>query len=102
MLTDKFTRDGWKIIRVNGKKAPVHLQTLRIPPAWSEVKVDPISTAVVLATGYDEKGRQQRLYSEEHTQAAKDSKFGRVKQLLNEMDAIEKQIRNDLKTIALS
>lgn len=98
MLTDKFSCDGWKIVRVNGKKAPAHLQSLRIPPAWSQVKVDPTSTAVVLATGFDEKGRQQRLYSKEHTQAAKDSKFGRVKQLLNEMDDIEKQIRSDLKT----
>jgi DNA topoisomerase-1 len=95
-LTSKFQRDGWFLTHINGRKAPAHLNGLRIPPAWTDVKVDPTPGVHLVATGVDAAGRTQRLYSPEWVARAKSDKFERVKGLLTEWDDIRTQIESDL------
>jgi len=96
MLTTKYTRvEGW-VKRVNGKKAPEHLLKLRIPPAWTDVEVDPDPKAVVIAIGFDAAGRKQRLYSAAHVAGAKSAKFERIRGLLAEREDIRTEIESSL------
>lgn len=95
-LTSNFTRKEWKLVKVNNTKVPLHLDGLRIPPAWTDVKVDNDPDAHVLATGYDIAGRLQRIYSPQHIADAKCDKFERVRALLSEWDDIRTQIESDL------
>jgi DNA topoisomerase-1 len=96
-LTPTFDRDkSGLVVKVNGRKAPDHLARLRIPPAWTDVKVDPDPAARVYARGKDLAGRDQRLYSPTHVQEAKAGKFERVRALLSEWEDIRTQIESDL------
>ena len=99
MLSANFKRKklpyGYRVTHVDGRKVP-HLDKLRIPPAWTQVQVDPNPRATVLAVGYDEAGRKQRLYSPDHIANAKSSKFERVRGLLTEWEDIRTQIEGDL------
>jgi DNA topoisomerase-1 len=83
---------GWPKRRSLGEVA-----TRRIPPKWKNVRVDPTPGAKVVAIGYDEKGREQRLYSLEHTLSAKDTKFQRVRKLIARRDFVEAEIELDIK-----
>lgn len=96
MLTANFNRRGWKIVRVAGRKAPATLTSLRIPPAWTDVQVDPSPAAKVIAAGVDAAGRLQRIYSEQHAEQAKAGKFRRVRKLLGEWEEVRQQIEKDI------
>lgn len=89
---------GRFILSVEGKKTPPHLN-IRIPPAWTNVRIDPDPNATVIATGIDLAGRKQRLYSVDHVKNAKGSKFERVRALLTEWEDIRTQIETDLNDI---
>ena len=95
MLTVNIERINGKLSSVNGSAVPSHLIGLYIPPAWTEVKVN-LLDAPLRAMGKDAAGREQRLYSAEHTAAAKSDKFQRVRGLLSEMDDIRTQIESDI------
>jgi len=95
-MTANFQRRGYKIVQVAGKKAPSYLASLRIPPAWKDVQVERNPRAACLATGVDEAGRLQRLYSDRHKAAASAGKFKRVRELLAAWDAVRAQIEKDL------
>jgi DNA topoisomerase-1 len=101
MLTSNFTRTkptkaGSWLLTINGKPASDEMQRLRIPPAWTNVTVDPAPGAVIVAIGFDATGRKQRLYSPLHIAEAKAGKFERVRALLGEWDDIQTQIESDL------
>ncbi len=55
---------------VGDSKVPEHLKKLRIPPAWKDVRVNPNEDAALVATGLDEKGRRQAIYSASHGREA--------------------------------
>lgn len=97
MLTADVVRNskGW-VQFVNCLPPPEHIARLRIPPAWTEVCVDPNPRATILATGRDAAGRLQRLYSPQHIADAKAGKFERVRALLAEEDDIRTQIEGDI------
>jgi DNA topoisomerase IB len=46
-------------VNVDGSSLPKHIQKLRIPPAWKDVKYNPDPNGSLLASGKDAKGRQQ-------------------------------------------
>lgn len=56
-------------------------ERLKVPPAWTNVTVSASPDAKLLATGTDQKGRTQRLYSKTHSDAQAAEKFARVKGL---------------------
>lgn len=98
MLTANVKRKqltyGQQVVEVDGRPAPEHLAKLRIPPAWTDVAVDPDPSATILATGLDAAGRKCRLYSPEHHAQAKAGKFQRVRALLSEWEDIRTEIES--------
>lgn len=99
MLTSNYTQDvnkgGRFILSVNELPTPEHLN-IRIPPAWTNVLVDPDPRARILATGVDAAGRKTRIYAAWHSAEAKAGKFERVRTLLTEWEDIRTQIESDI------
>ena len=79
-------------VDANGRE----VKSVRIPPAWRDVKVAPdMAHAKVLATGVDGKGRVQSIYSQVHAEAQATRKFAKVEQLDTKAPAIIKRVRGD-------
>lgn len=55
------------------------LRKLKIPPAWTSIKLSPDPQAALQVVGKDEKGRSQYRYSAEHSARAAAEKFARLK-----------------------
>lgn len=71
---------------------------LRIPPAWTDVRVNREEGAALLAVGRDAKGREQRIYSARHHENQAAAKFARIKELHDRLPEIDKRISGDAKT----
>src|SRR6185369_4311236 len=54
------------------------INDLKIPPAWTEVFVNPAANGRVQASGKDNAGRWQYLYHQNHTRAQEQRKFRRI------------------------
>ncbi|MDQ3327950.1 MAG: DNA topoisomerase IB [Chloroflexota bacterium] len=105
----RITRRGWRregtsergFRYVNAKGEPIrsapHLQrieSLRIPPAWEDVRISTSYHADLQATGFDDAGRKQYLYHPDFVarQAArKFSKLGRFAKRLSPMREVTSQ-----------
>lgn len=88
-----------------GKKAleQPHLKAIRIPPAWTNVSVNPNPNGKLMVVGKDSKGRSQHIYSKAHSQGQADAKFARMAELERMMPEIikkndENRQSEDLKT----
>jgi len=75
--------EGFTYLRVNG--APVRsdvalrrIRSLAIPPAWTDVEIDPDPRAKVQAVGVDAAGRKQYRYSQEFVSRRAQRKFRRM------------------------
>jgi DNA topoisomerase I len=55
-----------------------HIRKMAIPPAYTKVKIDLHQCAKIKFEGYDDKGRLQQKYSEQHNTKAKKAKFCRL------------------------
>lgn len=55
------------------------LRALRVPPAWTSIKLSADPHAALQVVGKDEKGRSQYLYSAAHSERAAAEKFARLK-----------------------
>ena len=69
------------------------LRAMRVPPAWTEVKLNPDPSARLQVVGRDVKGRAQYLYSAEHSEAAAAEKFARLKAFNAQAPAIVEAAR---------
>ena len=72
------------------------VQTMRLPPAWTDVQVAQSADADLQAVGYDAKGREQRVYSAAHWEKADTEKFLRNKALIERLPELEERIRTTL------
>jgi DNA topoisomerase-1 len=54
------------------------IEALRIPPAWTEVAINPRAGGTLQAIGRDAAGRWQYLYHENHTRRQEQKKFERL------------------------
>jgi len=54
------------------------IKSLKIPPMWTNVKIDKSSKAKLQATGYDSKGRKQYIYNKDFIERAKKTKFNKM------------------------
>lgn len=54
------------------------IQELRIPPAWTEVAINPAATGKLQAIGKDAAGRWQYLYHQNHVRKQEAKKFKRL------------------------
>ena len=72
---------GFHYKSTNGRLTKTDLeriQDLKIPPAWTEVFINPATNGRVQAIGKDTAGRWQYLYHESHTRAQELRKFRRI------------------------
>jgi DNA topoisomerase I len=63
--------EGFVYLRADGKPlrskpALERIRNLAIPPAWTDVRINPSAASRVQATGYDARGRKQYIYHAEH------------------------------------
>jgi DNA topoisomerase-1 len=82
--------DGKRMME-DGSELPEHIKKLTIPPAWTDVRINPDPNGDLLVLGKDAKGRVQSVYSEKFAQTQAEAKFMRVQALANEFDDIHKQ-----------
>lgn len=76
------------------EKWPEHIKALKLPPAWTDVRISHNSKEDLLAIGKDSKGRDQYVYSEKFRETQAALKFNRIKSLQKEMPEIDRQIDN--------
>lgn len=68
-------------VTASGSPLPQHVQALKLPPAWRDVTYSADPDADLLATGRDQKGRLQAVYSKRFSDTQAAAKFARVKEL---------------------
>lgn len=73
--------DGKTRTQADGSPLPEHIQKLKIPPAWTDVRYNDAPGASLIAVGKDAKGRVQSVYSAEHSAAQSAVKFARIFEL---------------------
>lgn len=61
--------------RVTDENALARIESLAIPPAWTDVSISPRARAKLQATGYDKAGRKQYLYHEDYRAAQEAAKY---------------------------
>ena len=93
----KFSRAsgaGTKGERLNaetGESLPDHIKSLKIPPAWTDVRYALSPDSSLLATGRDAKGRPQAIYSLAHQERQAAAKFARVQEMARKFDVMRRQ-----------
>ncbi len=90
---DEIKRRGWRregdkehgFHYVNAKGAPIRspahierVENLRIPPAWTDVRISPSFRSDLQATGFDDAGRKQYIYHPEYVARQAERKFRRL------------------------
>lgn len=85
-------RDGKTLTLSNGQTLPDHIKKIPIPPAWTNVHINPDPKGKVQVTGIDSKGRKQVKYSLEHDEKQSIIKFKRIKNLSEDIYNINKAI----------
>lgn len=74
---------GWSYRRPDGSLIPHgderdRLEALAVPPAWTEVWINPSPRGHIQATGRDAKGRKQYIYHDAWHEVRNDTKFHRL------------------------
>ena len=67
---------------------PEHIKKLVVPPAWTNVLINPDPNAPLQVMGVDAKGRTQPLYKAEYLKSNSIKKFSRVTNLAKNLDKI--------------
>ncbi len=80
----------------DGKPLPKHLSSLKMPPAYKDVKVNPDPKGSLLATAIAENGKKQWFYSKKHDEQTTKQKDGMIKDLSKNYAKIDKQVEKDL------
>ena len=81
--TRKRSRGGFRYLDARGKEitdeaAIARIESLVIPPAWTDVWISPSTRAKLQATGVDSAGRRQYLYHPEFRAAQEQAKFEKL------------------------
>ncbi|MEX2571005.1 MAG: DNA topoisomerase IB [Gemmatimonadota bacterium] len=93
---------GFTYLRVDGKplrsKAALRrIKALAIPPAWTDVEIDPDPSAKVQAVGYDAANRKQYRYQEEYVARRSRRKFRRVLSFARGLPTLRAETNRHLK-----
>src|ERR1044072_9966015 len=78
------------------------IDELRIPPAWTEVAINPAATGRVQVIGKDAAGRWQYLYHASHTRAQELRKFKRITKFAQAIPAMRKTVSRHLRQPGLT
>lgn len=79
------------------RKVRERIKALRIPPKWTNVWIASSPLSHVQATGYDDAGRKQYIYSERWVKSKQHQKFKRMRGIMREMPAFNATLRKLLK-----
>src|ERR1051325_7743177 len=98
---------SFRYLDVNGKRLrdPNQLrriQSLVIPPAWTDVWICPVASGHLQATGHDTKHRKQYLYHPRWRQVRDGTKFHRMIAFGKILPRIRRRVRHDLRRRGLS
>jgi DNA topoisomerase I len=81
---------------IEDERLLARIQTLRIPPAWQNVRIARGSTAPLQAVGVDKKGRTQYLYHARFRARREEEKFRRVVEFGEALPALRRRVRADV------
>lgn len=72
------------------------LQSLAIPPAWTDVWINPDPRGHLQATGRDEAGRKQYIYHPRWLESRAESKYGSLSDFAQHLPALRRRLRRHL------
>ncbi|MCD6040920.1 MAG: topoisomerase [Burkholderiales bacterium] len=106
-ITRQRVGTGWTYFAPNGKRITVlgerkRLNSLAIPPAWTDVWICPDPAGHIQATARDARGRKQYRYHPSYREARDQSKFRRMLEFSEVLPALREGIERDLRAPDLS
>ncbi|HET6726052.1 MAG TPA: hypothetical protein VFH85_08615 [Gammaproteobacteria bacterium] len=83
MITRRRCGKGFAYCHANGeivrdRAVRRWIKSLAIPPAWTNVEIDPDKNAKIYATGRDAAGRKQYIYNPVWRETRDHAKYGRI------------------------
>lgn len=92
---------GFRYVDAAGRKVTradaTRIEGLKIPPAWTEVCINPAASGAVQAVGKDAAGRWQYLYHDNHVRRRERKKFQRLIDFAEKLPAMRKTLAKDLR-----
>jgi len=82
----------------NREEWPNHIKELKVPPAWTDVKIAPNPKASLQVIGKDAAGRAQYVYSKKFQDSQAQAKFARIKELDAKFDKIRQENQRNMKS----
>jgi len=106
-ITRKKTRDGWSYRDARGNRITDpeeidRLNTIGLPPAYSDAWFNPRANGHIQAVGWDEKGRKQYRYHVDFREAQEAAKYERCAEFGQLLPKLRKQVAADLRKRKLS
>jgi DNA topoisomerase-1 len=106
-ITRKRVGTGWAYYTPEGQRVAdratrKRLNSLAIPPAWSEVWICPDPAGHIQATARDARGRKQYRYHPSYREARDQSKFRRMLEFSEALPLLREQVERDLRAEDLS
>ncbi len=98
---EKYTYFNQKGDRIVEDKILQRIENLRIPPAWEDVWICPISFGHIQATGRDERRRKQYIYHTRWSEIANETKFNKMLDFSHALPGIRERISLDMKASGL-
>lgn len=96
---------GFRYKPVSGRLTKADLDRindLRIPPAWTDVAINPTAKGRVQVIGKDAAGRWQYLYHSNHTHAQELRKFKRIQKFAQSIPKMRKTVAGQLRQKGLT
>ena len=96
---------GFRYQAVSGRVTNEDLKRiheLKIPPAWTDVFINPAANGRLQAIGKDKAGRWQYLYHQNHTRAQEARKFRRLTKFAKAIPKMRATVRRDLRQPGLT
>jgi DNA topoisomerase-1 len=106
-ITRRRVGTGWVYFKPGGARITAarireRLNSLAIPPAWTQVWICPDPEGHIQATARDARGRKQYRYHPSYREARDRSKFRRMLEFSEALPALRERIERDLRAGALS
>lgn len=82
---------------ITSEKLLARIRSLRIPPAWRDVRIARGESSPLQAVGIDKKGRTQYRYHARFRAQREEEKFRRVVEFGESLPRLRRRVQNDLK-----
>ena len=106
-ITRRRAGRGWAYYkpgraRITNPDQRKRINSLAIPPAWTDVWICPNPKGHIQATGRDVRGRKQYRYHPRYREARDNSKFRRLLEMSESLPTIRERVERDLRAPGLS